>query len=82
MGCYIRLTWPNHFTLPVLRSKDTEPVINLDVEIVRVEAVNHFRYQGSEVMSSGRLDEELRTGLGAPPKHSDSFSRYGGAKLK
>ena len=40
----------------------TEPVINLDGEIV--EAVNHFRYLGSEVMSSGRLDEELRTRIG------------------
>ena len=38
---------------------ETEPVINLDGEIV--EAVEHFRYLGSEVMSSGRLDEELRT---------------------
>ena len=34
----------------------------LDGEIV--EAVNHFRYLGSEVMSSGRLDEELRTRIG------------------
>ena len=41
---------------------ETEPVINLDGEIV--EAVNHFRYLGSEVMSSGRLDEELRTRIG------------------
>ena len=42
--------------------EETEPVINLDGEIV--EAVNHFRYLGSEVMSSGRLDEELRTRIG------------------
>ena len=41
---------------------ETETVINLDGEIV--EAVNHFRYLGSEVMSSGRLDEELRTRTG------------------
>ena len=41
---------------------ETEPVIHLDGEIV--EAVNHFRYLGSEVMSSGRLDEELRTRIG------------------
>ena len=39
--------------------RETEPVINLDGEIV--EAVNHFRYLGSEVMPSGRLDGELRT---------------------
>ena len=39
---------------------ETEPVINLDGEIV--ETVNRFRlYLGFEVMSSGRLDEELRT---------------------
>ena len=30
---------------------ETEPFINLDGEII--EAVNHFRYLGSEVMSSG-----------------------------
>ena len=42
--------------------EETEPVINLDGEIV--EAVNHFRYLGSEVMPSGRLDEELRTRIG------------------
>ena len=35
---------------------------NLDGEIV--EVVNHFRYLDSEVMSSGRLDEELRTRIG------------------
>ena len=29
-----------------------------------VNAVNHFCYLGSEVMSSGRLDEELRTRIG------------------
>ena len=39
-------------------SRETEPVINLDGEIV--EAVNHFRYLGSEVMPFGRLDEELQ----------------------
>ena len=36
--------------------EETEPVINLDGEIV--EAVNHFRYLGSEVMPSGRLGIE------------------------
>ena len=41
---------------------EREPVINLDGEIV--EAVNHFRYLGSEVTSSGGLDEELRTRIG------------------
>ena len=41
---------------------EAEPVIHLDGDIV--EAVNHFRYLGSEVMSSGRLDEELRTRIG------------------
>ena len=41
---------------------EREPAINLDGEIV--EAVNHFRYLGSVVMSSGRLDEELRTRIG------------------
>ena len=35
---------------------ETEPVVNLDGEID--EAVEHFHYLGSEVMSSGRLDEE------------------------
>ena len=34
-------------------------VIHLDGEMVA--AVKQFRYLGSEVMSSGRLDEELRT---------------------
>ena len=29
-----------------------------------VDAVNHFRYLGSEVMSFGRLDEKLRTRIG------------------
>ena len=37
---------------------EAEPVINL------VKAVNHFPYLGSKVMSSGRLDEELRTRIG------------------
>ena len=41
---------------------ETEPVINLDGEFV--EAVNHFRHLGSEVMSSSRLNEELRTRIG------------------
>ena len=36
---------------------EAETVINLDGEIVK--AVNHFHYLGSEVMSSGRLDEEI-----------------------
>ena len=45
-----------------LRFGEREPVINLDGEIV--EAVNHFRYLGSEVTSSGGLDEELRTRIG------------------
>ena len=44
---------------------ETEPVINLDGEIV--EVVNHFRYLDSEVMSSGRLDKELRTRIGRAP---------------
>ena len=47
------------FKTKTLEFGETEPVINLDGEIV--EAVNHFRYLGSEVMSSGRLNEELRT---------------------
>ena len=50
------------FKTKTLGFGETEPVINLDGEIV--EAVNHFCYLGSEVMSSGRLDEESRNRIG------------------
>ena len=50
---------------------EREPVINLDGEIV--EAVNHFRYLGSEVTSSGGLDEELRTRIG---RASATFGQF------
>ena len=42
--------------------EETGPVIHLEGVIVK--AVNHFRYFGSKVMSSGRMDEELRTRIG------------------
>ena len=59
-----RGSWPRYLKskTKTLGFEETEPVINLDGEIV--EAVNHFRYLGSEVMPSGRLDEELRTRIG------------------
>ena len=50
---------------------EAEPVINLDGEIV--EAVNHFCYLGSEVMSSGRLDEESRNRIG---RASATFGQF------
>ena len=52
---------------------ETESVIHLDGE--RVDAVNHFRYLGSEVMSSGRLDEELKTRIGRASAAFGQFSK-------
>ena len=45
-----------------LRFGETESVIHLDSEMVA--PVDHFRYLGSEVISSGRLNKELSARIG------------------
>ena len=58
---------------------ETEPVIHQYGEIV--EAVNYFSYLGSEAMSSGRLDEELKTRIGRTSAALEQFFKIWRRKI-